>query len=308
MASISSAKTLDSYALFNATDVKNYIINELSKSDNPVFSGCSYMGSNMNALIDIISLISQQILFHFSLNTAEASFTTTSLYENMSKLVNILNYKPIGKQTSMIPVRFTINLTGMELGEQQYITIPRFTKVSYNSNYYLKNDIVIPIKAVAKEENKGVKIIDTVLFEGEMRGSSIFESNGDEFETFTINDNFINNSSRFITDNFFVVYVDEDNNGVWKEYEETSSLYLHNGLDTVYERRFNEDMNYEFKFGNGVNGKKFKKGARIVIFYLLSNGEEAILGDDIIQNATPNQYSSSLWASCRGNNIVSEEI
>ena len=308
MASISSAKTLDSYALFNATDVKNYIINELSKSDNPVFSGCSYMGSNMNALIDIISLISQQILFHFSLNTAEASFTTTSLYENMSKLVNILNYKPIGKQTSMIPVRFTINLAGMELGEQQYITIPRFTKVSYNSNYYLKNEIVIPIKAVAKEENKGVKTIDTVLFEGEMRESSIFESNGDEFETFTINDNFINNSSRFITDNFFVVYVDEDNNGVWKEYEETSSLYLHNGLDTVYERRFNEDMNYEFKFGNGVNGKKFKKGARIVIFYLLSNGEEAILGDDVIQNATPNQYSSSLWASCRGNNIVSEEI
>jgi hypothetical protein len=307
MASISSTKTLDSYALFNATDVKSYIINELSKSDNPVFSGCSYMGSNMNALIDIISLISQQILFHFSLNTAEASFTTTSLYENMSKLVNILNYKPIGKQTSMIPVRFSINLNGMRLGEQQYITIPRFTRVAYNSNYYLKNEIVIPIKAAGADE-QGIKTIDTVLFEGEMRESSIFESNGDEFETFTINDNFINNSKRFITDNFFVVYVDEDGTGNWKEYEETSSLYLHNGLDAVYERRFNEDMNYEFKFGNGVNGKKFNKGARIVIFYLLSNGEEAILGDGIIQNATPQQYSSSMWASCRGSNVVLSNV
>lgn len=307
MASISSTKTLDSYALFNATDVKSYIINELSKSDNPVFSGCSYMGSNMNALIDIISLISQQILFHFSLNTAEASFTTTSLYENMSKLVNILNYKPIGKQTSMIPVRFSIDLNGMRLGEQQYITIPRFTRVAYNSNYYLKNEIVIPIKAAGADE-QGIKTIDTVLFEGEMRESSIFESNGDEFETFTINDNFINNSKRFITDNFFVVYVDEDGTGNWKEYEETSSLYLHNGLDAVYERRFNEDMNYEFKFGNGVNGKKFNKGARIVIFYLLSNGEEAILGDGIIQNATPQQYSSSMWASCRGSNVVLSEV
>ncbi|MBO5827362.1 MAG: hypothetical protein J6R59_02725 [Paludibacteraceae bacterium] len=55
---ISSTKILDSYSLFNAADVKSYIISELSKSDNPVFSGCSYMGSNMNALIDIISLIS----------------------------------------------------------------------------------------------------------------------------------------------------------------------------------------------------------------------------------------------------------
>jgi hypothetical protein len=170
------------------------------------------MGSNMNALIDIISLISQQILFHFSLNTAEASFTTTSLYENMSKLVNILNYKPIGKQTSMIPVRFSIDLEGMKLSDQQYITIPRFTRVAYNSNYYLKNEIVIPIKAAGADE-QGIKTIDTVLFEGEMRESSIFESNGDEFETFTINDNFINNSKRFITDNFFVVYVDEDGTG-----------------------------------------------------------------------------------------------
>lgn len=308
MSSISSTKTLDSYSLFNATDVKSYIINELSKSDNPVFSGCSYMGSNMNALIDIVSLISQQILFHFSLNTSEASFTTANLYENMSKLVNILNYKPIGKQTSMIPVRFTLNVAKfLEASnahtDSQYITIPRFTKVSYNSNYYLKNEIVIPIL----NSNQTALNIDTILFEGEMRESTIFESNGDEFETFIINDTFINSSRRFITDNFFVVYVDELGNGQWKEYTETSSLYLHSGLDAVYERRFNEDMNYEFKFGNGINGKKFEKGARIVIFYLLSNGEESILGDDTISDTKATQYSSGLWATIKRSNNVNME-
>lgn len=308
MSSISSTKTLDSYSLFNATDVKSYIINELSKSDNPVFSGCSYMGSNMNALIDIVSLISQQILFHFSLNTSEASFTTANLYENMSKLVNILNYKPIGKQTSMIPVRFTLNVAEFLKAsnahtDSQYITIPRFTKVSYNSNYYLKNEIVIPIL----NSNQTALNIDTILFEGEMRESTIFESNGDEFETFIINDTFINSSRRFITDNFFVVYVDELGNGQWKEYTETSSLYLHSGLDAVYERRFNEDMNYEFKFGNGINGKKFEKGARIVIFYLLSNGEESILGDDTISDTKATQYSSGLWATIKRSNNVNME-
>lgn len=308
MSSISSTKTLDSYSLFNATDVKSYIINELSKSDNPVFSGCSYMGSNMNALIDIVSLISQQILFHFSLNTSEASFTTANLYENMSKLVNILNYKPIGKQTSMIPVRFTLNVdeflkASNAQGAAQYITIPRFTKVSYNSNYYLKNEIVIPIL----DSTQTALNIDTILFEGEMRESTIFESNGDEFETFIINDTFINSSRRFITDNFFVVYVDELGNGQWKEYTETSSLYLHSGLDAVYERRFNEDMNYEFKFGNGINGKKFEKGARIVIFYLLSNGEESILGDDTISDTKATQYSSGLWATIKRSNNVNIE-
>lgn len=299
---ISSTKILDSYSLFNAADVKSYIISELSKSDNPVFSGCSYMGSNMNALIDIISLISQQILFHFSLNTAEASFTTTSLYENMSKLVNILNYKPIGKQTSMLPVRFTIDVNKLDIKDTQYITIPRFTKVSYNSNYYLKNEILYPLKDI-KTDNKPIEI-DTILFEGEMHESTTFEATGDEFETFIINDNFINNSKRFITDNFFVVYVDEYGNNDWKEYVETTSLYLHGSLDAVYERRFNEDMNYEFKFGNGINGKKFTKGARIVIFYLLSSGEEAILGDDVVQDVKPSQYSSGMWSSIKGSNSL----
>jgi hypothetical protein len=198
----------------------------------------------------------------------------------MSKLVNILNYKPIGKQTSMLPVRFTIDVNKLDIKDTQYITIPRFTKVSYNSNYYLKNEILYPLKDI-KTDNKPIEI-DTILFEGEMHESTTFEATGDEFETFIINDNFINNSKRFITDNFFVVYVDEYGNNDWKEYVETTSLYLHGSLDAVYERRFNEDMNYEFKFGNGINGKKFTKGARIVIFYLLSSGEEAILGDDVV--------------------------
>jgi hypothetical protein len=107
---ISTNKALDSYALFNATDIKAYIINQLSNSDNPVFSGCSYLGSNMNAFIDVLAVMMQQILFHLSVNTSEASFATANLYESMSKLVSILNYKTIGKQTSMLPVRFTIDV------------------------------------------------------------------------------------------------------------------------------------------------------------------------------------------------------
>ena len=117
----------------------------------------------MNALIDVLSVISQQVLFHFSVNTSEASFATASLYESMNKLVNILNYKPIGKQTSMLPVRFTIDLTPYK--DKTSITIPRFTKVSYNSSYYLKNEIVIPLKNVTTNTIN----VDALMFEGELR-------------------------------------------------------------------------------------------------------------------------------------------
>lgn len=292
---VSSVKALDNYALFNATDVKSYIINELQNSDNPVFAGCSYIGSNMNALIDVLSVISQQVLFHFSVNTSEASFATASLYESMNKLVNILNYKPIGKQTSMLPVRFTIDLTPYT--DNTSITIPRFTKVSYNSSYYLKNEIVIPLKNVTTNTIN----VDALMFEGELRESSAYTAIGDEFETFILKDTQINSSDRFISDNFFVIYVDEGD-GNWREYTETTSLFLHDGLETVFERRFNEDMDYEFRFGNGINGKKLPKDSQVVIFYIISNGESAILGDDVIKNTKAFAHDSSFWSAVQLSN------
>lgn len=297
---ISATETLNSYALFNATDVKSYIIDQLSNSPNPVFKGCSYMGSNMNALIDVLATISQQILFHFSVNTSEASFATASLYESMSKLVNILNYKTIGKQTSMLPIRFKLDLAKYRHdnpGASQ-LTIPRFTHVSYNSNYFLKNEIVVPIKDVKSDSLN----VDSILFEGELKESSIYEANGDEFESFILQDKHINEGSRFISDNFFVVYVDETGNGDWREYTETTSLFLHDSLSLVYERRFNEDMNYEFKFGNGINGKKLETGAKVAIFYILSNGEVAILGDGVIKDTAPFEYDSAFWAMVQRSN------
>ena len=297
---ISAESALNSYALFNATDIKSFIINELSKSNNDVFSGCSYLGSNMNALIDVVSVLTQQILFHFSVNASEANFATANLYESMSKLVSILNYKTVGKQTSMLPIRFHIDVAKFKTKypDAKQLTIPRFTRVSYNSDYYLKNEIIIPLE----EKTAGWLNVDSVLFEGALKEAGDFIALGDEFETFLLEDSRIKTSSSFISDNFFIVYVDEDGTGQWREYTETLSLFSNDGEAQVYERRFNEDLNYEFKFGNGVNGKKLNRGAQVAIFHLVSSGESAILGEGVISDTTPTQYSSSLWASVLASN------
>jgi hypothetical protein len=65
----------------------------------------------------------------------------------------------------------------------------------------------------------------------------------------------------------------------------------------------NEDLDYEFKFGNGVNGKKLEKGAKVVIFYVVSSGESGVLGADLltreqgdeVQRTVPFEYSSGMW-------------
>jgi hypothetical protein len=123
--------------------------------------------------------------------------------------------------------------------------------------------------------------VESLLFEGELNDSVIYEALGDEFETFILVDDFIKSSSRFITDNFFIVEV-FTSDGEWVEYQETLSLFSHDKNALVYERRFTEDLNYEFKFGNGINGKKLEKGDRIRIKYIISSGESAVLGDDVI--------------------------
>lgn len=294
---ISANSALSSYALINATDIKSFIINQLSNSDSKLFSGASYLGSNMNAIIDVLAVMTQQILFHYSVNTSEASFATANLYESMSKLVSILNYKTVGKQTSMLPVRFTIDVKAFKANNKdaKQLTIPRFSRSSYNRSYYLKNEIVIPID----ENTADILYTDSIMFEGEMSESSIYTAIGDEFETFILEDNHIKTSDKFISDNFFVVYVDEYGTGEWREYTETTSLFLHDGATRVYERRFNEDMNYEFKFGNGVNGKKLETGAKMIVFHIISDGEAGILGDNMMNKTYASEYQSSKW-----NNIL----
>lgn len=302
---ISVESALQSYTLFNATDIKNFIIRQLENSENGSFSGCSYLGANMNAFIDALAVILQQILFHYSINTSEASFSTATLFESMNKLVSIMNYKIMGKQTSMLPVKFKIDVPALlrdkstTSSKPSQITIPRFTQCSYNSSYFLKNEIVIPI---TDNNANDVIEVDAILHEGSLYENSSFVSNGDEFETFIIKDDYIDNGPSFISDNFFMVYVDEDNNGQWKEYFETTSLFLNDENSLVYEKRFNEDKNYEFKFGNGTNGKKLKAGAKVAIFFLLSSGENGILGDGVMEfdetmsyEGSPIPYSSTLY-------------
>ena len=303
---MSSSLSTNAYTFINATDVKSFIINQLSNSDNALFSGASYLGSNMNAIVDVVAVMVQQVLFHLSLNTSQASFATANLYESMNKLVSILDYKCIGKQTSMLPVRFEIDVTAFKADhpDAKQITIPRLSKLSYNSNYYLKNEIIIPIN----EQTSDRLYYNTILFQGNVQQITDFEAVGDEFETFLIRDTRIKTSNQFISDNFFIVYVDQNGTGEWVEYTEAKTLFAHDGDSTVFERRFNEDMNYELKFGNGIHGRKLNSGANVVVFYLISNGQSSVVGDGIVMQGNLTPYSSGIYSSILQSNYTTTDM
>lgn len=289
---ISALQLLSSYTLFNATDIKQFLINQLKSGENPAFKDVDYLGSNINAFIDTLAVLLQQILFTYNVNVSETGFNTAALYESMNKLVSILNYKTSGKQTSMLPVRFYITIpTSVDLTEIKQFTVPKFLTVNYNSSYVLKNEIVSPVNKNTREI-----LVDSILFQGNIQESQIFTALGDEFELINLIDPYINVTDQFISDNFFSVYVDEYNTGNWIEYTETSCIYNAKATERVFERRFTESFNYEFKFGNGINGVKLPAGAKVVILYLLSNGESAQVGTDTLVTLEPSVYSSALYS------------
>ena len=287
-----SANTLaNSYTLFNASNIKEFIISQLQTGENPVFKDADRLGSNVNALIDVFAVILQQILFNYNLNTSETGFNSAVLYESMNKIVSILNYKTSGKQTSMLPVRLTVNIPSeIDLIEKKQFTVPKFLTINYNSSYVLRSEIISPI-----DKNTREIWIDNIMFQGNIQESPIYTALGDEFELFTLVDNYINKGSHFISDNFFTIYVDEYNDGNWVEYKEVANIFDATETDRVYEKRFTEKFNYEFKFGNGINGVKLPTGARLVIYYLLSDGEESQIGADIAVSLEPTVYSSALY-------------
>ena len=265
--------------------------NMLNSGTSPTIKDSGYLGSNMNHIIDALGVILQQILFNYNVNASEASFNSAALFESMVKIVSILNYKPYGKQTSMLPVRFAVTIPeGVDFGQKTQFTIPRFTTIHHNSSYVLKNEIVTPIS-----KNNREIWIDSIMFQGDLQESPIYSAYGDEFEVFTLNDPYINETSKFISDNFFVIFVDENADGNWTEYTEINSIFEAGQDQRVFEKKLTEGFDYEFKFGNGINGFKLPNGARVVIYYILSSGENSEVSTNVISQQEPGIYSSALY-------------
>jgi len=128
--------TQNGYAAFDATSLRNLIIQRLNT--NAVFTDQNYEGSNLSSLIDIIAYSYHVLLFYLNQTSSESLFSQATLYENVNKIVSILNYKPIGIQTAILSFNAS-STTNLPLGTY---TIPRYSYFTVNGiNYSFNADI-----------------------------------------------------------------------------------------------------------------------------------------------------------------------
>lgn len=269
----------NAYTAFDATSLKRLMIERLNSPSNAVFTDQNFEGSNLNAIIDIVAYSYQTLLFYLNQTSSEAVFTESQLYENINRIVKLLNYNPVGPQTCALP--FVANSTQLGAG---VFTIPRYSYLNVNGiNYTFTQDITFE-KTTEAGINETLKQFSStyLLYQGKIAEYPTQTAAGVAFETIALLP-----GDSVIVDNFNIfVYVFEKQTGTYVEYKRVDSLFLYGPQDRVCEIRLNENKHYEVKFGDNITGRQLQPGDLIALYFLQSDGVDGQINANKL-NGTP---------------------
>lgn len=276
----------NAYAAFDAVTLKQLMIDRLNK--NTTFTDQIYEGSNFSSFIDVVAYSYNVLLYYLNKTSNESSFGTSQIYENMNKIVKILNYNPIGWQSCILKFEATANIN---LSPDIY-TIPRYANFSINELKYSFTEDVTFIKSVTGQEFLKNFSDDSWLVQGEWIEYPIYTATGEPFESFTIVSVDIENQNVKIDHNNIDVYV-KNGSGAWEQWTRVESLFLHNGNDKVFECRLNENQRYEIRFGNFITGKQLSENNLVAVYYLKTDGSLGTTGPGTLNGQKLFMYNTN---------------
>jgi hypothetical protein len=212
-------------------------------------------------------------------------FSESQIYENINRIVSLINYSPVGNQTSTLS--FTTSATS-DLTYGTY-TVPRYTFIrAGNATYSFNTDVTF-----TKTIQNGAEYLTSVgdqylLYQGSYIEYPLYNSRGESNEIV-----FLVPGENTIIDHFNIdVYVKSINTGKWSKWSRSESLYLENATAQKFEVRLNGNKNYEIKFGDNINGLQLTTGDTVAIYYLQSLGLAGEVGSGIIDGQPAVLYST----------------
>lgn len=255
------------YIAFDAMSLRQLIVNRLNEQD--VFKDQNFLGSNLAAIIDIIAYSYHTLIYYLNKTSSESMFSEAQLYENINRIVKLIDYSPIGFQTSTL----AFNCSAQNLPQGLY-TIPRYSYIVSNNVAFSFNEDITFVKTTnLAPESLNELAEQKLLFQGIYQEYPIQTATGEDNEIFILNP--FNN----LVDHFNIdVYVKPLQTNTWELFTKTPNLFLEDGSAKKYEIRLNQNKRYEIKFGNDVNGVRLQPGDQIAIYYLASQGSEGVVG------------------------------
>jgi len=250
--------TPNSYVAFDGTSIRDIIVNRLNQGQ--VFTDQNYQGSNLSALIDIISYTFNTLLYYLNKTSSESLFSQAQVYENMNRIVKVLGYNPIGRLGQN--VAFDLYTNGnLSLGNY---FIPRYSYVSVGGTYYsINQDVSFSILNTGSGQINDVSN-NYLLYQGLFQEYPIYTAAGIDNEVVYL----ALNSDTYIDHQNIFVYVLPKGSNTWQQWTKVDNLFTYTANDTIYTTRFNENQNYEINFGDGINGVKLNQGDQVAVYYL----------------------------------------
>ena len=281
----------NAYAAFDAVSMKQLIINRLKASEK--FQDIDFEGSNISALVDMVAYMYHVLMFYLNQTSSESTFSQSELFENINKIVSLIGYKPHGYHTSSVTIsEFTV---GEQIPAGPYL-IPRFTSINVDGSTYVFTEDIFFEKITSSFENIESVINNSVLYQGDVKEYPTSLALGEAFELKVIAIQDLINNTTIIDNNNIFVFVRDVYTEKWVEWKEVDTLYDQEPTSRVFEKRFNENLNYELKFGNNVNGKQLNLGDQIAIYYLQSRGSAGKIGSNLLTGRSLALYNTNRWS------------
>jgi hypothetical protein len=262
------------YVAFDATSLRQLIIDRLNEQN--VFTDQNFLGSNLASIIDIIAYSYNTLIYYLNKNSSESMFSEAQLYENINRIVKLIDYSPIGFQTSTL----SFNCSATNLPQGLY-TIPRYSYTSINNIPFSFNEDITFIKTTNVTESLNEIAQQRLLYQGFYQEYPVYTAAGEDNEIVILN------PGTDLVDHFNIdVYVKPRLTGKWELYTKTTNLFLEPGSAKKYEIRLNSNKRYEIKFGNDINGSKIQTGDQVALYYLVSQGINGEIGPNAFTSET----------------------
>lgn len=280
------------YIAFDAVSLREFIRTRLSESG--LFTDQYLEGSNLTAITNIVAYSFHTLMFYLNKTSSESMFSEAQIYENINRIVKLINYSPVGPQTATLT--FTCSATS-SLTSGTY-TIPRYSFIRVNNTTYCFNSDISFNKSLSGEQFLDNIGSQTLLYQGKWTEYPLYTAQGAVNETV-----FVAPGSGVNVDHFNIdVYVRDIVTNKWEQWERTDSLYLENSTAKKYEVRYNESRNYEIKFGDGINGKRLALNDIVAVYYLQSLGSDGEIGANEILNLPAVVYNTAQF------NIIKNDV
>lgn len=280
----------NAYAAFDAVSMKQLIVNRLKSSEK--FQDIDFEGSNISALVDVIAYMYHVLMFYLNQTSSEATFSQAELFENINKIVSLIGYKAHGYHTASVTLsEFTVS---SDLVPGPYL-LPRFSSINVDGSTYTFTEDVFFEKSVSEIENIDSVINNSIMYQGDTKEYPITTALGEAFEIKVITIQDLINNTTIIDNNNIFVFVKDVYTQKWAEWKAVDTVYGQEPTARVFEKRFNENLNYELKFGNNVNGKQLNLGDKIAIYYLQSKGSAGRIGSNLLTGRQLSLFNTTRW-------------